>query len=469
MEPFLPHLGRVLMVLGLSIGCVAHGCVAQHLSLNGEAAYGSKLPFSYANTVHKNVYNAAEWCDKQGQLDDSCLRNALAKARLKTPSRVLLPRGLYIFGNNVTVTGLANIEIAGTGASTIIQRDGTAFQCYSCTDITLHDIAFTSATIPIKKLISELPTADPNQIIVIDRFNSGWGYIPTVNDTDLIVANGCSKHCLSATQLAASFDNGVYFRGGSNIEIFGLRGKFYSISADSVTAISIHNNVGRNGGKSNKGGCVTVGSGSERVRVSDNNFSYCSNAGYVYRGANTVIHTRNIAMYNGESGHKIGQNASLHVTHFTSSSNISAYNWFDGYDYSEDYPHTGTTVCHCTSHDDVAYSNRGVGFYLDGAYWSISAALVHDNAKDGINAALSHSSITDSVIYGNNTLRRRGTHQVTIQPGDGVSFVNNTISDNGNGEYGVYAVNPINQIYRGNTVKGAQTWNGHSGTAISPF
>ncbi|MBS1815739.1 MAG: right-handed parallel beta-helix repeat-containing protein [Acidobacteria bacterium] len=468
MKRFLPIVGHVLIFLALAFSCGAQGIPV--VSRNGQSAYAPEMPFARVDAAQTNgVYNAAEWCDKRGHLDDSCLRNALAEARLKTPSRVFLPPGLYVFADNVTVTGLANVEIAGAGASTIIKRDATAFQCYSCTNVTFRDIAFTSVTEPVRKLIADLPTADPNQIVVIDRFSTNWGYIPTGNDHDLRVADGCSTHCLSDAQLAASFDNGVYFNGGSNIEISGLRGNFYSISIDGGTSVSIHNNTGRNGGKSNQGGCVTVGAGSERVRVVDNDFSYCSNAGFVFRGADTVSLVGNVAMYNGESGFKTGQNSPNYVTNFTSSSNVSAYNGFDGFDYAEDYPHLGTHVCQCASHGDISYSNLGVGFYLDGAHWAISGALVHENSKGGIVAKLSHSSITGSVIYANNTSHVGGNHQVNIDAGGYLTFTGNTIYDAGNGDYGVYAVDVTNQIYSGNTIQGAPTWDATNGHAISPF
>lgn len=383
--------------------------------------------------VEHTVY-ADQFCATPGQLDQTCLANAVA-----SDTRVVMPAGTYAFSSQLTLTNLTNVVVEGQGAATVIQANGWALRCNQCSNVVFENLRMVSATTPAVVTPAELPTSDPNEMIVLDRWGSGAGYIPASgDDTDI-------WNELSSAQQNENFDTGVIFSQGDHVRITGLTGSYYSILFyDSSHCEVDHNDV--MGGKNFAGAIafwqVSPSSpGNHYDLVVGNHVSYSGYSGIYVGGGDHYVVADNLVSYAGESGINTGQNPGQQARDVAVTGNVVEHSWYDGFDLSSDYPHTGTFQASSSAVGNVASGDHQTGFYMDGQDWTVSANVVSGNAGPGMLLDLLHSSISDNELFGNNTSGTAAFNQLTVGgavPPTGDAVTGNQIDTNSEPGYGLY-------------------------------
>ncbi|QEE27679.1 right-handed parallel beta-helix repeat-containing protein [Terriglobus albidus] len=428
-----------------------------------------------------HVYYANQYCTSPNVYDQSCIANAISAAG--NNSHIILGPFTYNLSSEITVSNLSNVILEGAGA--ILKKDGEAFRCNSCTGVKMSGINFQTVTVPTVVTPSALPTASPNTVVVIDRWNTGNGYIPNdANDGDLIpiprpdhpddIPGGtCVSHCLSKFQAQVRFDTGVFFNGGSGLDISGLSGRWFYIGLYDISNSIVHDNQVM-GGKNFEGGIFcwkSVSSADKGCRYNlftENIVSYTSFSGIAVGGGDHNIISNNSVRHGGESGIKVGQNGNQITTYSTIVGNSVRQMHFDCYDISGTYPHTATIQMNTALVGNVADGCDSTAYSLDGKNISVSGNIAVNAGGTGFSSDLVDSSLVGNIAFNNNSLQNpTGSHQIAIGvsvPSNNMAISGNYADTNGNSGYPAYFASGPN-IISGNWANNGQFFDAYKPTA----
>ena len=427
-----------------------------------------------------HVYYASQYCTSPNVYDQSCIANAISAAG--NNSHIILGPFTYSLSSEITVSNLSNVILEGAGA--ILKKDGEAFQCNSCNGVKMSGINFQTVTVPTVVTPSQLPTASPDTVVAIDRWNTGNGYIPNdAIDYDLIpiprpdhredIRGGrCVSHCLSKFQAQVKFDTGVFFNGGSGLDISGLSGNWFYIRLYDINNSVIHDNQVM-GGKNFWGGIFcwksdgSVGKGCHYNLFTENIVSYTSFSGIAVGGGDHNIISNNIVRYGGESGIKVGQNGDQITTYSTIVGNLVRQMRFDCYDISGTYPHTATVQMNTAVVGNIADGCDSTAYYMDGKNMSVSGNIAVNAGGTGFSSDLVDSSLTGNIAFNNNSRRNpSGSHQISIGvsvPSNNMAISGNYADTNGNPGYPAYFASGPN-IVSGNWANNGRFFDAYKAT-----
>jgi hypothetical protein len=448
-----------------------------------------------AAQTSQKTYFADQYCAVKGKLDETCLAKAIAAAG--DNSQVVIPPGTYNFSSKVTVSNLTNVEIVGSGDSSIIKSNGTAFECDNCTGGGISNINFTSSISPTiisckfdvaKRSMScaGLPTSDPDKVITLNPWNQSFGHIPTSSDNQLLG----SKTLLSPAQTSENFDSGVFYYKPTNVTIKRLSGTFnHIVLMDSIGAIVTDNRIMGGNGAADTKKSMTKGDrcgaiclwfsanqppgwfSNSRNIISNNVVTFPASEGIAVNNAiNTVVSNNQVA-YGGESGIVTGQGLSGTVatptgTLAAGSTTVSGLSNTAGLAAGQpvvslDLPQ-GTKIVSVgsnsmvLSHAPSTNSTEPLNVYHPGAmsYFSkqttITGNIVHHMDFDGIDAGSDYPHTNRVSVYltvaGNISCNNFGTG--IFGDGQYATITGNTVCNNES--YGI-ALDNANSTITGNT------------------
>lgn len=290
---------------------------------------------------------------------------------------------------------------------------------------------------------SELPTSNPDEMVVIDRWGVGAGYMPTVNDGDIWGR-------LSRAQQGERFDTGLVFANATGVRLTRLSGKYFSLLFyDSRRCRVDHCSVV--GGKSFAGGIafwgVSRSAGANRDDMIDHNYvAYTAYSGIFVGGGEDFVVQENSVVHAGESGIKTGQAAGERAPLARITGNAVRGCWYDGLDLGSSYPHRSGPEIDSVAFNNVAVGDHATGLYIDGGGWVIYDNVFSRNGLAGIKSDLVDSVIDGNVIIDNNQLRSAVENQLTL--GSGVGPDGDIVADNiivnsaGLPGYGIFVSGP---------------------------
>lgn len=305
------------------------------------SAVQSAGTISRANNSQR-VYFADQYCKVAGTLDETCLSNAIAAGG--DNSTIVIPPGIYYFSSRVIAKSLTNVEIVGSGDSSVIKSNGTAFECDNCTGGGIANVNFTSSITPVVITCSldpasrqmscpGLPTRDPSEVITLDPWQQRTGHIPTETDNCLFPEyhRACkppphSTPLLSSTQTSENFDSGVFYYKPSSVRIQQITGSYNHIVLMDAINTTVENNSisGGNGAAdtsrsetpSHRCGGICLWFSSNQApgwfsnvnnSITNNTVNFPASEGIAIYNASGTIIANNQVHYGGESGILIGQ------------------------------------------------------------------------------------------------------------------------------------------------------------------
>jgi hypothetical protein len=360
----------------------------------------TKVSYSMITGAVVNVLDYG--ADSTGATDSS----AAVQAATNTGSAVYFPQGSYKVAG-ITRTG-----------KTIWFSDGNAK--------ILSDTAVLTVTTGSGSIVDNIEFENITAPWIIYRDPANWstppvlsqantdGYQPTVNDADIWSS-------LTTPQQNQNIGPQIVFAGNaSHIQVTRVKGRFVSIIMKDTT-YSVVRDCDFRAGKNYAGGVVfwniDAQSGSFNSAI-NNKITYASYSGITFARQFNGLAEGNQIQLVGESGIKTYQNTTSGVDYrcyrMTFADNQTQYCYYDGYDFSSDFPHTGTIDSrHLISNNDT-FGNNGTGFYADGTNNLFVNNRARGTQKDGIRINYSYSNIANNFVYDCNLSLNAGLNQLTI-------------------------------------------------------
>jgi len=334
-----------------------------------------------------------------------------------TGQPVFFPAGTYKMLSSVTYTG--TVVWYGVGAESIIKNDSTVINVTSGSNSSIDNLYLQSITWP--SIISRNTTTwATNPTPYTSSAGSHAGYQPTVNDSDL-----------SPTPTYTTIGPVIYFQqNATNISVSRIYGLFVTINVYDAIYSTVRDCTFQGG--AGIGGIVFWNINNqqgERNSAINNNITYASYSGITFARNFDGIAQGNIISYCGESGIKTYQGTisgtDARCYHMQFIGNTSMYQYYDGFDFSSDYPHTGTIDSRHQIIGNMTYGNHGAGFYADG----LNNQFIDNNARNcqstGMALDFNNSIISNNYVYGCNASNTAsGIHQISV------NYNLNTISNN---------------------------------------
>lgn len=370
----------------------------------------TKVSYSMIQGAVVNVLDYG--ADATGVADSS----SAVQAATDTGNAVYFPQGTY----KVSGVAYAGKTIWFSDGNAKFLSDGVVLTVTSGSDSIIDNIELENITAPW--IIYRNP-ANWSTPPVLSQSN-GDGYQPTVNDGDIWSS-------LTLAQQNQNIGPQIVFQGNaSRIQISRIKGRFVSIIMKDTT-YSVVRDCDFRAGKNFAGGIVfwniDAQAGTFNSAV-NNKVTYASYSGIVFARQFNGLAEGNQIQFVGESGIKTYQNTSGGVDYrcyrMTFADNQTQYCYYDGYDFSSDFPHTGTIDSrHLISNNDT-FGNNGTGFYADGTLNLFVNNKARGTQKDGIRILYNNSTISSNFVYDCNLNNDSGINQFTV---DGTA---NLISDN---------------------------------------
>lgn len=443
-----------------SVGNVAHsnpivldaaGRVSQEIWLTDEVVYKFVLTDSSGNvigtydnitgiqtvggsvgpTITQGYVNVVDYgADITGATDST----AAFQAATDTGKAVCFPKGTYKMLGTVYYTG--RVVWFGYGDA-IIQNDGTVLNVTNGTNSVVDNLQMQNITAPW--IIYRNPSNWAAVPAVVQ--SNGPGYQPTVNDGDVWSS-------LTTAQQNQDIGPKIYFHGNaSSIQVSRITGRFVSILMND-TVSSMVNNCNFTGGKNFAGGIVfwNIDAQSGTLNAAINNVvTYASFNGIVLsRNFNGIVTGNNIQSV-GESGIKTYQGTiggtDARCYKMQIENNQTQWCYYDGFDLSSDYPHTGTIDSRHSIVGNNTFGNRQTGFYADGKLNLFVGNEARGCGVTGINLTYNESQINGNMVYDcnlNNVVS--GEHQMVVG-GSGNNIVGNFLRQTVTNGYALYAPN----------------------------
>lgn len=321
---------------------------------------------------------------------------------------VCFPAGTYKMLGTVYYTG--RVVWFGYGDA-IIQNDGTVLEVTDGSNSLVDNLQMENITAPY--IIYRNPSNWAAVPSVVQ--SNGPGYQPTVNDTDVWGS-------LSPAQQSQDIGPKILFQGNASyIQVSRITGRFVSILMyDTIN--SMVNNCNFVAGKNFAGGIVfwNINAQSGTMNAAINNMvTYASFSGIVFaRNFNGIVTGNNVQSV-GESGIKTyqgivgGQDARCYK--FNIENNQTQWCYYDGFDLSSDYPHTGTIDSRHSIIGNNTFGNRQTGYYADGQYNIFVGNEARGCRKTGMAFTFNYCQINGNMVYDCNLDNAvSGEHQMLI-------------------------------------------------------
>ena len=348
---------------------------------------------------------------------------------------VYFPAGTYkIVTGGISYTG--TIVWYGEGSKSIIISDATVITVNSGSNSSIDNIYMQNITAPwiIHRNVNSWSTVPA----VVQ--SNGPGYQPTVNDQDVWSS-------LTTAQQNQDIGPKFIFQGNaSGITISRIYGRFVSIELYDTQYTTVRD-CNFQAGKNFAGGIVFWNINNQQGeynQVINNTITYASFSGIVFARNYDGLAEGNVCLYVGESGIKTGQGTTGGVDarcyRMQLLNNNSMYAYYDGFDFSSDYPHTGTIDCRHLIMGNITFGNRQTGFYADGMNTQFIGNQARSTGVSGFGLFYNESLITDNLAWGCNTSgATSGEHQM-YNDGAGCTISNNYLNPAGQtGGYALYA------------------------------
>ena len=426
----------VTFIDGLNVGDVVQFSTASPISSSSTSADNVSYNEGDIDAIYRSVTSKLQesvsvldfGADPTGA-DDA---TAAIQAATNTGKPVFFPAGIYKMLSPVTYTG--TVVWSGVGADSIIKCDSTVIDVTSGSNSLIDNLYLTCINYP--SIISRnVNTWASNPPVVASSSSSHAGYQPTVNDTDL-----------SPTPTYTTVGPVIYFQqNATNITVSRIYGNFVTVQLYDATYSTVRDCVFQGG--AGLGGIVFWNINNqqgERNAAINNNITYASNSGIAFARNFDGIAQGNIVSYCGESGIKTWQNTSggtnARCYHMQFIGNTTMYQYYDGFDFSSDYPHTGTIDSRHQIENNMTYGNYRTGFYADG----INNQFIGNNARacqlSGYKLTYGQSLISNNFAWGCNASNTvSGEHQMGVV-GDSNTISNNYLNAGGvTAGYGLYA------------------------------
>ncbi len=356
---------------------------------------------------------------------------AAIQAATDTGSPVYFPAGSYKMLGTVSYTG--TVVWQGEGAKSIINNDSTVLSVTDGDNSFIDNLNLVNITAPW------IITRDPSDWATVPTVvqSNGLGYQPTVNDADVWSS-------LTTQQQNQDVGPKLFFEGNaSNITVSNITGRFVTIALYDATQSTVRD-CNFQGGKGLAGIVfwnINDQAGSYNQAI-NNNVQYASYSGIAYaRNYNGMI-SGNIIQNVGESGIKTWQNTTGGVDarcyRMQIENNSSLYCYYDGFDFSSDYPHTGTIDSRHVIIGNNTFGNRQTGFYADGINNIFTNNEARGTGVAGIHLYYNKSIIGNNFVWGCNTSASGSENQMTIE-GNNNNLSNNLIENGGESGYAIYA------------------------------
>lgn len=384
----------------------------------------TKVSYSMITGAIANVLDYG--ADPSGVSDSS----AAVQAATNTGNVVYFPQGVY------RVTGITRTgkTIWFSDGNAKILSDSTVLTVTSGSGSIVDNIELENITAP---WIIYRDPANWSTPPVLSQSN-GDGYQPTVNDTDIWGS-------LTSAQQNQDIGPRLLFQGNaSDIMVSRITGRFVSILMYD-TVYSVVRDCNFRAGKNFVGGIVfwniDAQAGTFNSAI-NNKITYASYNGIIFaRNFNGLVEGNQVELV-GESGVKTYQNTTGGVDYrcyrMTIVDNQTQFCYYDGYDFSSDYPHTGTIDSrHLISNNDT-FGNNGTGFYADGQYNVFVNNRARKTQKDGIRVWFNSSTVSNNFVYDCNQNNDAGLNQFTVDGAENLISGNRILQTVANG-YCLYA------------------------------
>jgi hypothetical protein len=218
---------------------------------------------------------------------------------------------------------------------------------------------------------------------------------------------------------------------------------------------SVISNCNIIGGKGVVGGLgfnhVSGQSTGTQNRIVNNVVKYASLSGVFWASCDHTTIIGNHSSHNGESGLKNWSNAfgdNTYNQYNVIIGNVVEYNYYDGFDISEELNHSNTTNANSILKGNTSSNNNNTGMYGSGQRWIISDNIVMNNGLTGMSLDVSYSVLSHNQVTSNNTRLDANSGQIVLSP---VSSAQNNLLL-GNLIYGTPSAHSA--IYWGNTSSG---------------
>ncbi|MGM9476203.1 tail spike protein [Pedobacter sp. GSP4] len=397
---------------------------------------GINLHFN--NFQEKDYVNVRSFGAKGNGINDDS--NAILRAT-KTGKIVRFGIGRFLVRKPIKVNG--KVRWLGMGKKSIIISDINVLFVSNGSYSSIASLTFKNVSVPfiIKR---ELFSNKKPEILK----SNGNGYQPTINDRDI-------WNDLPGGIKVQNIGPSIIFEKGSNILIDKLEGNFMSVMLHDCQKSVVRNCIFRGG--RNTFGSIVINNLNDRGYynlVSNNRINYTSNNGIVFLNNQNGSIIGNRCEYNGESGIKLYQGKidrkSASCYSMIIKNNIANYNIYDGFDLQSENPRTGKIKSGHMISGNVACSNSGVGFIVDGNEIVFQNNSASNNFRDGVNAYNNNSIFKKNTFVSNNFGNiETGVHQLNLIGGEGNLIEDNIFRLAPNMGYIIYSNNG-NNVVEGN-------------------
>lgn len=374
---------------------------------------------------------------------------------------VYFPAGTYkIVTGGISYTG--TVVWYGEGADSIIECDSVVLTVNSGNNSSIDNLYMQNITAPW--IIYRNPSNWSSVPSVVQ--SNGPGYQPTVNDGDVWSS-------LTTAQQNQNIGPELLFQGNAtNIQVSRIFGRFVSILVEDAQN-SVVRDCNFQAGKNFAGGIVFWNINNQQGEYNqaiNNNIQYASFSGITFARNYDGLIQGNICTRVGESGIKTYQGTLTNSSSVVVDArcyrmqivdNNTMWAYYDGFDFSSDYPHTGTIDSRHLIMGNITFGNRQTGFYADGMNTQFIGNQARSTGVSGFGLFYNESLITDNLAWGCNTSGAiSGEHQM-YNNGAGCTISNNYLNPAGTtGGYALYATGTNlvanNQAYGGQIFLGNQ-------------
>ena len=347
---------------------------------------------------------------------------------------VYFPAGTYkIVTGGISYTG--TVVWFGDGADSIIECDSVVITVNSGNNSSIDNIYMQNITAPW--IITRNPSNWSAVPTVVQ--SNGKGYQPTVNDSDVWAS-------LTTAQQNQNIGPTLLFQGNAtNIQVSRIYGLFVSILVEDAQN-SVVRDCNFQAGKNFAGGIVFWNINSQQGEYNqaiNNNIQYASYSGIIFARNFDGLIQGNICTNVGESGIKTYQgvigSTDARCYRMQIVNNNTMYAYYDGFDFSSDYPHTGTIDSRHLIMGNITFGNRQTGFYADGMNNQFIGNQARATGISGFALDYNQSLISNNLAWGCNTSGTiSGEHQM-YNNGAGCTISNNYLNPAGFPGYALYA------------------------------
>jgi hypothetical protein len=417
----------VTFVDGLNVGDVVDFCTAVPINANvttaADVSYNEGDTGAVTRTVESKLQEFVSVLDFGADptgVDDctDAIQNATNSGK-----PVYFPAGTYkIVTGGISYTG--TVVWYGEGAKSIIESDAVVITVNSGDNSSIDNLYMQNITAPW--IITRNPSNWATVPTVVQ--SNGLGYQPTVNDTDVWSS-------LTTEQQDQNIGPQLLFQGNaSGITVSRIYGRFVSVIVEDAQNAVVRD-CNFQAGKNFAGGVVFWNINDQQGEYNqaiNNNIQYASYNGIIFARNYDGLAEGNICTSVGESGIKTYQGVigatDARCYRMQLVNNNSMYAYYDGFDFSSDFPHTGTIDARHLITSNTTYGNRQTGFFADGLNTQFISNQARFTGKTGFALSYNQSLISNNLAWGcNQSAAVSGEHQMYVN-GNGNAISNNYLN-----------------------------------------